>query len=60
MQPSHTEQTMEDKILDWLNTQGYPLEMRVARAFQRQNFHVRQPVYYDDPDEKNSRESIPA
>lgn len=30
--------------------------MRVARAFRRLNFRVRQSLYYDDPDEGKSRE----
>lgn len=39
----------EDKIKNWLNEQGYPLEMRVAGAFRRAGFRVVQSEHYDDP-----------
>jgi hypothetical protein len=47
---------LETKLLQWLDTQGYPLEMRVARAFQREGFRVIQSDYYTDNDTGDSRE----
>jgi hypothetical protein len=35
------------KVRDWLDRQGYPLEMRVARLFQREQFNVKQAEYYE-------------
>lgn len=40
---------IESKIRDWLDQQGYPLEMRVASAFRRSGFRVFQSDYYSDP-----------
>lgn len=47
---------LETRLLKWLDTQGYPLEMRVARAFQREGFRVIQSEYYTDNDTGDSRE----
>lgn len=47
---------IKNKLLTWLDTQGYPLEMRVARAFQREGFRVIQSDYYTDNDTGDSRE----
>lgn len=47
---------LETKLLSWLDTQGYPLEMRVARAFQRTGFRVIQSDYYTDNESGDSRE----
>jgi hypothetical protein len=44
------------KVVKWLNTQGYPLEMRVAAAFQRAGFKVFQSAPYADPETQESRE----
>ena len=48
---------MEDKIRKWLETQGYPLEMRVAREFKSHGFRVLQSEYYTDPESGASRET---
>lgn len=40
------------KVRGWLKEQGYPLEMRAARAFQRADFHVQQSTYYRSPEGK--------
>lgn len=50
------EKTLQAKILSWLNTQGYPLEMKVARAFQSSGFRVTQSDYYTDVETGESRE----
>jgi hypothetical protein len=47
---------LKKKIYDWLNKQGYPLEMEVAKSFQKAGFHVSQSKYYMDPESGDSRE----
>ena len=47
---------MEDRIHEWLESQGYPLEMQVAREFARNGFRVLQSDYYDDFESGDSRE----
>lgn len=44
------------KIRKWLDKQGYPLEMKVARSFQEAGFRVSSSEYYPDPDEGKPRE----
>lgn len=44
------------KIRKWLDEQGYPLEMKVARNFQGAGFSVSSSEYYIDPDEGKPRE----
>jgi ribosomal protein L34 len=44
------------KTRNWLDTQGYPLEMKVARCFQKVGFRVSSSEYYLDPDERKPRE----
>lgn len=44
------------KVKGWLDSQGYPLEMRVAQCFQNAGFRVSSSEYYLDPDEKKPRE----
>lgn len=44
------------KIRKWLDEQGYPLEMKVARNFQEAGFSVSSSEYYIDPDEGKPRE----
>jgi hypothetical protein len=51
-----SEKSLEDKILDWLESQGYPLEMRVASSLTKADFWVRQSQYYFDPETNVSRE----
>lgn len=47
---------IEDKIKEWLDSQGYPLEMRVAERFQQAGFSVLQSRYFNDPEENKQRE----
>lgn len=47
---------LPDKIIDWLGSQGYPLEMKVASAFQEVGLSVLQSTYYKDPETKKKRE----
>lgn len=49
--------SLHDKLLAWLEKQGYPLEMRVAAQLRAQTqFHIRQGWYYTDPESMQSRE----
>ena len=50
------EQDIKTKLLAWLNTQGYPLEMQVAQEFQSSGFTVTQSLYYADPETAKQRE----
>jgi hypothetical protein len=40
----------------WLDTQGYPLELEVARSFEQRGLRVVQSEYYTDPDSGAARE----
>jgi hypothetical protein len=46
---------LAERVLDWLEKQGYPLEFRTARAFQDAGFGVRQGTHYR-PEEGPPRE----
>jgi hypothetical protein len=45
-----TDTDLKGKVQAWLKRQGYPLELRVAAAFQRAGFHVQQGSYFEDPE----------
>ena len=47
---------MEQQIRSWLQTQGYPLEMRTAAAYRDAGFRVVQSSYYQDPESSDWRE----
>ncbi|RQW84441.1 MAG: hypothetical protein EHM79_13915 [Geobacter sp.] len=47
---------LQDKLIEWLEKQGYPHEMEVALAFQNHGFRVFQSDYYDDPETGDKRE----
>jgi hypothetical protein len=47
---------LKAKIKEWLEKEGFPLEMRAARAFRHTGFEVRQSDIYSDPESGNSRE----
>ena len=49
-------ESMRDRVANWLVEQGYPLEMRVASALRRSEFWVRQSTHYIDPETGKSRE----
>lgn len=44
------------RLSNWLGTQGYPLEMVVARTFRRDGFRTFQSEYYTDPESNALRE----
>lgn len=48
---------MEKKIREWLQSQGYPLEMRVARLFRAQGFRIVQSEFYEDTETGTQRET---
>ena len=47
---------MDKKILDWLNEEGYPLEMQTASFAKDAGFDVSQSEYYIDPEDSGARE----
>ena len=47
---------IETKITEWLEKQGYPLEMLVAQAFQKEDFLVSLSDFYEDFETKSQRE----
>ena len=47
---------LKNKVQGWLEDQGYPLEMKVARAFAESDFEVRQSSFYTDPESNEVRE----
>jgi hypothetical protein len=53
---SEKKETLEDRLNQWLETQGYPLEMAVAAAFQRAGYRVFQSDYYLDPESSDFRQ----
>lgn len=50
------ERPLNEKVQEWLLRQGYPLEMKVARALQKYGFEVRQSHYYKDIHSNEHRE----
>ncbi len=49
-------ENLNEKILAWLNTQGYDLEMRVAMSLSDVGFQIVQSDIYEDPETGISRE----
>ena len=47
---------MTEKVREWLKSQGYPMEMSVARAFRQVDAYVQQSSYYIDPETDKARE----
>ena len=47
---------MIPKVREWLEKQGYSLEMRAASAFRKAGLEVRQSSYYIDPETAKPRE----
>ncbi len=45
-----------DKVCQWLDRTGFPLEMEAASAFRRAGFEVRQSFTYPDPQSEKGRE----
>lgn len=54
---TQNERDLTDEVKRWVSTQGYPIEMRVARAFRKvELLRVRHAPHFTDPKEKKSRE----
>ena len=47
---------LNDKVLNWLNKTGFPLEMETAAAFRSAGFDIRQSYIYPDPQSNKGRE----
>jgi len=47
---------LEQKVLAWLEGQGYPLEMRVASKLRAAKMPIRHGWHYEDPETNTSRE----
>jgi hypothetical protein len=47
---------MIPKVREWLDAQGFTLEMRTASAFRAAGFEVRQSSHYIDPETGKGRE----
>ena len=52
----HQDKNLKKRILEWLETQGYPLELEVAQAFQKEGFTVSVSDWYKDFDSGEMRE----
>lgn len=50
------EESLEARVVSWLDSQGYPLEMRVAREFRRAGATVEVGRFYTDPETQEPRE----
>jgi hypothetical protein len=48
--------TVEQKVREWLEGSGFPLEMQAAAAFKSAGFEVRQSSMYVDPETSKGRE----
>jgi hypothetical protein len=47
---------LSGKVSEWIEGQGYPLEMTVAKTFEQNRFEVIQSEYYKDPESGDCRE----
>ncbi len=47
---------LNDKLMNWLNEQGYPLEMATAQLFRQHGFRAFQSDFYTDPESNTQRE----
>ncbi|MFQ2546219.1 hypothetical protein ACK305_02845 [Aeromonas caviae] len=47
---------LSDQVKKWVNEQGYPIEMFVAKKFRELGFRTTQSEYYDDPESGDNRE----
>jgi hypothetical protein len=42
----HSANTLSEKVLDWLNTEGFPTEFKSATAFRHAGFFAKQGMHY--------------
>ena len=50
------EKPLNKKVAEWLDSQGYPLEMKVASTLRDSGFRVQHSAHYIDPETSKSRE----
>lgn len=48
--------SLNDKILKWLDKEGYPLELKAAQILRNVGFEVGQSIFYQDSDTNDTRE----
>lgn len=53
---SPPENTLPDKVREWLGKSGYALELEAAAAFAKASFHVDHSTIYSDPESGKGRE----
>lgn len=53
---SEGKKSLDQQLVEWLEKQGYPLEMLVAQAFQDADFHVIMSSFYTDFEASQPRE----
>ena len=51
------DESLTNKLKAWLDKQGFPLELRVAKTLQMKGFSVVQSSYYNDFEENKPRET---
>ncbi len=54
--PTDSSDNLEQRVEKWINTEGYPLEFRTARALRQAGFRVRQGYYTRDDSNETPRE----
>lgn len=47
---------MDDRVHEWLASEGYPVELQVARAFRKAGFRAHHAMMYDDENTAKKRE----
>jgi len=47
---------LKHKVLNWINKEGYPLEMKASQLLRKIGFEVGQSIFYMDSDTHDSRE----
>jgi hypothetical protein len=51
-----SEMDLKEKILDEINKTGFPLELRISKFLQENEYHIANNLYYIDLDENKGRE----
>lgn len=51
-----SKKTLQDKIRDWIEQEGYPFEMSTAKIFRENNLNVYESNYYEDTETGKYRE----
>ena len=56
MTENSQDNSLKDRVKDWLKREGYPLEMRCARCFESEGFNISLGEYFNDPATDKRRE----